>query len=100
MGYFMSVTESVANGFFLGYFFVSLDQVYYLHKSARYISSLIMIYNGQIVKWLKSPNGANIGCEELTGVALTANVETLVPRVGVGVLRRTPIGETRKTTNH
>ena len=42
----MPVAESVAKWLFLAYFFVSLDQVYYLHKSARYISSLIMIYNG------------------------------------------------------
>jgi hypothetical protein len=60
MGFFMPVTESVSNWVVLNYFFISLDQVYYLHKSARYISSLIMIYNGQIVKWLKSPYGTNI----------------------------------------
>jgi len=28
MGYFMPVAESVANGFFLAYFSISLDKVY------------------------------------------------------------------------
>jgi hypothetical protein len=58
--------------------------------------------NCQIVKWLKSPNGANIVCEELIADALKATAEILVPRVAVieaGELRRTPIAGIRKTTN-
>ena len=58
--------------------------------------------NCQIVKLLKSPNGANIVSEDLTGAGLIAIVETLDPRDAEagGVLRRTPIAATRKTPNH
>ena len=56
--------------------------------------------NCQIVKLLKSPNGANIPVGVLTGVGLIAKAETLVPRVAGGELRRTPIGAIRKTSNH
>jgi len=56
--------------------------------------------NCQIVKWLKSPNGANIAGAELTGVVLIATGEILEPRVGAVELRRTPIVAIRKTTNH
>ena len=58
--------------------------------------------NCQIVKLLKSPNGANIACGDvLTAVALRAIVEILDPRDGAFVLRirRTPIEVTRKTSN-
>ena len=56
--------------------------------------------NCQIVKLLKSPNGANIVGGDLTLEALTAIVEILGPRDAVGVLRRTPIEGIRKTFNH
>ena len=56
--------------------------------------------NCQIVKWLKSPNGANIVSGVLIGAELKAIAEILVPREAVEiVLRRTPIVEIRKTTN-
>ena len=56
--------------------------------------------NCQIVKWLKSPNGANIEYVALTAAVLTAIVEILEPRVVVDALRRTPIVVILKTTNH
>ena len=56
--------------------------------------------NCQIVKLLKSPNGANIVRVILIEVGLTAIDEILAPRDAVDVLRRTPIGATRKTSNH
>jgi len=55
--------------------------------------------NCQIVKLLKSPNGANIVSVALSVVELTATVEILAPRVDVVGLRRTPIVDTRKTSN-
>ena len=56
--------------------------------------------NCQIVKLLKSPNGANIVCVGLTVVELKATGEILEPRVVVVAdLRRTPIVVTRKTPN-
>ena len=55
--------------------------------------------NCQIVKLLKSPNGANIGRVGLTVVDLTATAETLEPRVVVDELRRTPIVGTCKNSN-
>lgn len=73
---------------------------YILYIFVRYADFI----NCQIVKLLKSPNGANIGREELIGVVLRASAEILEPRevegVVVDVLRRTPIVATRKTTNH
>ena len=56
--------------------------------------------NCQIVKLLKSPNGANIVWVGLTVGALKATAEILAPRVVAAELRRTPIAVTRKTTNH
>ena len=59
--------------------------------------------NCQIVKLLKSPNGANIVGDVLKVVDLTATDETLEPREAVeavGALRRTPIVVIRKTSNH
>ena len=56
--------------------------------------------NCQIVKLLKSPNGANIECDDLKVEVLIAIAEILVPRADGGVLRRTPIDVTRKTSNH
>ena len=56
--------------------------------------------NCQIVKLLKSPNGANIECVVLNEEVLNANGEILGPREVVGVLRRTPIVVIRKTSNH
>ena len=56
--------------------------------------------NCQIVKLLKSPNGANIVSVGLIGEVLNAIVETLVPRVVEVEIRRTPIVVTRKTSNH
>ena len=57
--------------------------------------------NGQIVKELKSPNGANIEGGGLIEEDLTASGETLEPRVEEVVeLRRTPIVASRKTPNH
>ena len=61
--------------------------------------------NCQIVKLLKSPNGANIECVVLKAVGLISIVETLAPRaagdaVEVGVaLRRTPIIEANRKTS-
>ena len=55
--------------------------------------------NCQIVKLLKSPNGANIECVDLIVVDLKATVEILDPREEVDDLRRTPIAEIRKTSN-
>ncbi len=61
--------------------------------------------NCQIVKWLKSPNGANIVWVALIGDGVLIDIaENLEPRVAavVGVLRRTPIEVKigiRKTTN-
>ena len=55
--------------------------------------------NCQIVKLLKSPNGANIVGGVLTEGALIASAEILVPRVEAVELRRTPIGVIRKTSN-
>ena len=55
--------------------------------------------NCQIVKLLKSPNGANIDCEVLKVADLSPIEEILVPRVAAGVLRRTPIVEIRKTSD-
>ena len=49
------------------------------------------------IKWLESPNGANIFIGALIGAVLTAIGETLEPREAVAVLRRTPIVVTRKT---
>jgi hypothetical protein len=62
---------------------------------------LVYLLNCQIVKWLKSPNGANIESVALTEVVLNATGEILVPRVVVvvAVPRRTPIVAIRKTTN-
>ena len=56
--------------------------------------------NCQIVKWLKSPNGANIVWTALTVVDLNAIGEILEPRAEEVALRRTPIVEIQKTTNH
>ena len=50
-------------------------------------------------KLLKSPNCTHVICEVLRAVVLATIVETLVPRIGVIVLRRTPIVEISKTTN-
>ena len=54
--------------------------------------------NCQIVKWLKSPNGANRVIAGLTVAVLIATAEILVPRVVAVELRRTPIDVIRKTT--
>ena len=56
--------------------------------------------NCQIVKLLKSPNGANIECAGLTVAGLIATAEILDPRVEEVVLRRTPIVVIRKNSNH
>ena len=56
--------------------------------------------NCQIVKLLKSPNGANIECVVLIVVVLIAIGETPAPRDAEVALRRTPIDVTRKTSNH
>ncbi len=55
--------------------------------------------NCQIVKLLKSPNGANTEGAVLIAGVLTAIEEILEPRVVAGDLRRTPIVEIRKTSN-
>ena len=107
MGYFMSVAECVANGFFLTYFFILIktnpDKL--VTHNIRPFYFLIFVrfadfINCQIVKGLKSPNGANIVSAALTEVVLIAIAETLVPRDADAVLRRTPIVGIRKTTNH
>jgi len=51
-------------------------------------------------KLLKSPNSTYTGCDELTGEALVAIAEVLVPRVGATVLGGTPIAVTYKTANN
>jgi hypothetical protein len=43
MGYFMPVAECVANGFFLAYFSISLDQVYNSTKTTRHSYSLTIL---------------------------------------------------------
>ena len=77
--------------------------------AARNIMTFCILYifvryadfiNCQIVKKLKSPNGANIVSAGLTVVDLNAIAEILVPREVEAELRRTPIVVTRKTTNH
>ena len=71
---------------------------YILYIFVRYADFL----NCQIVKLLKSPNGANIECVVLKAVALIAIGEILVQRVleeEVVDLRRTPIDVIRKTSN-
>jgi len=61
--------------------------------------------NCQIVKWLKSPNGANIVGVVLSAVVLTAIDEILAPRAVAVVAeevvgpRRTPIVVRRKISN-
>ena len=62
---------------------------------------LVYLLNCQIVKWLKSPNGANTECVGLTVAAvLRAIVEILGPRADVAdALRRTPIVVIRKISN-
>ena len=55
--------------------------------------------NCQIVKLLKSPDGPNIVSDALNDAGLIATGEILVPRLGVVVLRRTPIDAIRKITN-
>jgi hypothetical protein len=51
------------------------------------------------VKKLKCPHWTHVVREGLEVAVLTADVETLVPRDVAGVLRRTPIVVSRKTTN-
>ena len=103
----MSVAECVANGFFLTYFFILIktnpDKL--VTHNIRPFYFLIFVrfadfINCQIVKWLKSPNGANIESEALIGAVLKTTAEILVPRVEAAELRRTPIVAIRKTTNH
>jgi hypothetical protein len=73
------------------------------HKKPPSFWRVVLVYllNCQIVKWLKSPNGANIESVALTEVVLNATGEILVPRVVVVEVerRRTPIVAIRKTTN-
>ena len=64
-----------------------------------FVPSTLDFINCQIVKWLKSPNGANIVSIGFIVGVLKAIDEIMVPREDAGALSRTPIGATRKTSN-
>ena len=68
---------------------------YILYIFVRYADFI----NCQIVKLLKSPNGANIACVVLTVVDLIATDEKLEPREELDALRRTPIVVTLNSNN-
>ena len=71
----------------------------FLYPFVLFFVARLVYFNYRIVKLLKSPNGANIGCDALIEEILIATEEILEPREVVVALRRTPIVERRKTPN-
>ena len=97
MGYFMPVAESVANGFFLGYY---LGLSISVGEKLFFISICLINFSNTFnlpfnyrstINWLKSPNCTNRGYDVLSVVELNVIAKTLGPRVVGAALRRTPI---------